>query len=69
MIALSDAGSVVGGIFGLILLLIGLGLAICWLIFPFIVSNSLGRIEKLLRQQTDRQNETNKALQFLVNKK
>jgi uncharacterized membrane protein len=69
MIALSDTGSLIGGFFGLILALVLLVVAICWLVFPFIVANSLGRIEKLLRQQTDRQNETNRALQFLVNKK
>ncbi len=67
--ALNATESALGGLFGFIFAVIGLVVVICWVIFPFIVTNSLGRIEKLLRQQSDRQNETNKALQFLVNKK
>jgi hypothetical protein len=51
-------------------------LGIAWIIFPFIVLNSLGKIQKLLAKQNqtlaqiaDRQNEANRALQFLVDKK
>ena len=64
---------------GLLMLIIGLFiilLAVAWIVFPFIVLNSLGKIEKLLTKENqtltqiaDRQNEANRALQFLVDKK
>jgi len=73
----TDAATGVFG--GLLMLIIGLFiilLAIVWIIFPFIVLNGLGKIEKLLAKQNqtltqiaDRQNEANRALQFLVDKK
>jgi hypothetical protein len=51
-------------------------LAAIWITFPFIVMSGLRRIEKLLAKQNqtlaqiaDRQNEANRALQFLVDKK
>ena len=65
-----------GAVFVLIIGLFIIVLAVAWIIFPFIVLHSLGRIEKLLGKQNqtlaqmaDRKNETNHALQFLVEKK
>ena len=63
--------------FLVVLIFIGLiTLSVVWIAFPFIVMNGLRRIEKLLDKQNqtlaqiaDRQNETNRALQFLVDKK
>jgi hypothetical protein len=72
----SNAAGALGGAAVLILLLGGIVLAVCWIIFPFVVANGMGRIEKLLKKQNEalvriaeRQNETNRALQFLVDKK
>jgi hypothetical protein len=59
----------------LVLFIVGALFGIVWLIFPFVVNNDLSRIERLLKKQneilqsvTDRQNETNRALQFLVDR-
>ena len=47
---------------------------VAWIVFPFLVNNGLNRIQKhlakqndLLGQINDRENETNKALQWIVN--
>ena len=79
VIAAANTDAATGVFGGLLMLIIGLFiilLAIVWIIFPFIVLHGLGKIEKLLDKQNqtlaqiaDRQNETNRALQFLVNKK
>ncbi len=70
---LADAATVLGG-FGLLLLFgVVAIIGVVWLIFPFVVSSSLNALEKLLKKQNeqlskiaDRQNENNKALQFIV---
>jgi predicted PurR-regulated permease PerM len=57
-----------------VLIFIGLlVITVVWIIFPFMVNNGLNRIQRLLAKQneilgqiTDRQNETNKALQWIV---
>ncbi|PYI82963.1 MAG: hypothetical protein DME54_08955 [Verrucomicrobia bacterium] len=50
-----------------------LAISIIWIAFPFLVSNGFSRLQKLLTRQnelldkiTERQNETNKALQWIV---
>jgi uncharacterized membrane protein YhiD involved in acid resistance len=64
----------VGGFLGLIIAVGLLVITIVWIIFPFIVNSALSRIQKQLAEQNDllgqindRQNETNKALQWIVN--
>ena len=48
-------------------------ISIIWIAFPFLVSNGFKRLQKLLARQnelldkiTERQNETNKALQWII---
>ena len=72
----SNAAGALGGVAVLIILVCIIALAVWWIIFPFIVANGMNQIEKLLKKQNealqkiaDRQNETNRALQFLVDKK
>jgi len=50
-----------------------LAISIIWIAFPFLVSSGFSRLQKLLTRQnelldkiTERQNETNKALQWIV---
>jgi len=50
---MSDAATAAGGIVGLLLAIGALILGICWLIFPFVVAHSLGKIEKLLAKQNE----------------
>jgi hypothetical protein len=59
----------------LVLVIVGALFSVVWLVFPFVVSSSLSRVGKPLKKQNeilvsvaDRQNETNRALQFLVNR-
>jgi hypothetical protein len=71
VIAAANTDAATGVFGGLLMLIIGLFiilLGIAWIIFPFIVLNSLGKIEKLLANQNqtlaqiaDRQNEANRA--------
>ena len=67
------AASALGGFALLLILLIGLIVGVVWMAFPFEVNSALNRVQKLLSKQNEvleklnaRQNETNKALQFLV---
>jgi hypothetical protein len=53
--------------------LLGLAISIVWVFFPFILGSHLKAIERSLDKQNkaldqiaDRQNETNKALQWLI---
>jgi hypothetical protein len=50
-----------------------LAISIIWIAFPFLVSNGFNRLQKLLTRQnelldkiTERHNETNKALQWII---
>ena len=59
----------------IVLFIVGGLFSIVWLIFPFVVSSGLSRVEKLLKKQnetldkiSERTNETNRALQFLVDR-
>jgi ABC-type tungstate transport system substrate-binding protein len=70
---LANAATALGGFGILLMLLVFVILAVLWLIFPFVVASGLNALEKLLRKQNDllsklidHQNETNKALQWLV---
>lgn len=72
---IADAGTALGGFGFLLLFLVVLVVGIVWVIFPFVVAGGLNSIEKVLKKQNqllervgDRQNETNRALQFLVDK-
>jgi len=72
-VIIADAASALGGFGFLLLFLVVLVVGVVWVIFPFFVASGLNSIEKALKRQTDllekivdRQNETNKALQFLV---
>jgi len=75
-VIIADAASALGGFGFLLLFLLSLIVGVIWLAFPFFVASGFKTMEKLLKKQndlleriSDRQNETNKALQFLVNKK
>jgi predicted PurR-regulated permease PerM len=67
-------GDLASGFVALIIVVGLLVIAVVWIIFPFVVNSALNRIQKLLAKQnellgqiTDRQNEANKALQWIIN--
>jgi hypothetical protein len=71
-LAANSAGSAAGGIF-LVISFLGFCVAFAWVIFPFIVISKCNQIIRLLAalqktfdKNNDRQNETNKALQFFI---
>jgi hypothetical protein len=55
------------GFFGLIIGLLGLVLAITWLIFPFLVVSRFDKLLKIDREIVDGQREIAMALQWMVN--
>ena len=68
MIMIAATGSEsVGGFFMLIIGLLGLVLAITWLIFPFLVLSRFDKLLKIDREIIDGQREIAKALQWMVN--
>jgi len=48
---MSDAGGALGGVVALLVVIGIIVLAVCWVIFPFVVASGMGRIEKLLTKQ------------------
>ena len=70
---IADAAGALGGFGILLLLLLALVVGVVWLVFPFVVWGGFTNLSKLLEKQNERlgqiatrQNETNKALQWIV---
>jgi hypothetical protein len=64
---IASTGDQFAGVFGLIIGLLGLVLAITWLIFPFLVLSRFDKLLKINREIVDGQREIAMALQWMVN--
>ena len=62
---MSDAGAIVGGMFGLVLMILAIVLIIAWIILPF----ALIGLKPLVRQLIDEQRRTNNLLSLATRRK
>jgi hypothetical protein len=78
--AITDFLQGLGGMLGLVLFLVFVIVVIVWIVFPFLMVSGLNKLEKLLKRENEllteqneilaavaeRQNETTKALHWIV---